>query len=141
MVYFGFVLVFFHWKFLFIYTQWLFVVYRIGKSIPLLFHPRKASFKTGQIVAKMSIVLIYKRNVRARQWRPFQLNFHQVKLLAITSVLVNSSRYLPHPCSVIIHHYSPSLRWIIDPCDKRHAGKRNNIIYLLWEMKSILIQK
>ena len=27
------------------------------------------------------------------------------------------------------------------PCDIHHVGRRNNTIYLLWEMKSIVMQK
>ena len=30
---------------------------------------------------------------------------------------------------------------LIGPCDIRHAGIRNNTIYLLWEIKSIVMQK
>ena len=32
---------------------------------------------------------------------------------------------------------SPTLR--IDPCDIRHVGRRNNTIYVLWEIKSIVM--
>ena len=28
----------------------------------------------------------------------------------------------------------------IDPCDIRHVGRRNNTIYLLWEIESIVMQ-
>ena len=32
--------------------------------------------------------------------------------------------------------------FLLDPCDiQRHVGRRDNAIYLLWEMKSIVIQK
>ena len=32
--------------------------------------------------------------------------------------------------------------FLLDPCDiQRHVGRRDNAIYLLWEMKSIAMQK
>ena len=31
--------------------------------------------------------------------------------------------------------------YLMDPCDIRHVGIRNNTIHLLWEMKSIVMQK
>ena len=31
--------------------------------------------------------------------------------------------------------------FLLDPCDIRHVGRRDNAIYLLWEMKSIVMQK
>ena len=56
---------------------------------------------------------------------------------------------IPLQVSKCIHSHVCSILWSltiyqhisIDPCNIHHVGRRNNTIYPLWEMKSIVIQK